>query len=101
MGRTPIANIRFEQKYEEFSKDSAPIRDTYIDLNRQYEYLSKEYEQHFNNLDSNGISYEEPGMERTPQEQFSRLCDITVLRNDQVPTYLSVDAKDIISEKQM
>ena len=88
-----------KQKYEEFSKDSAPIRDTYIDLNRQYEYLSKEYEQHFNNLDSNGISYEEPGMERTPQEQFSRLCDITVLRNDQVPTYLSVDAKDIISEK--
>lgn len=88
-----------KQKYEEFSKDSAPIRDTYIDLNRQYEYLSKEYEQHFNNLDSNGISYEKPGIERTPQEQFSRLCDITVLRNDQVPTYLSVDAKDIISEK--
>ena len=89
-----------KQKYEEFSRDSAPIRDTYIDLNRQYENLSKEYEQHFNNLDSNGISYEEPGIERTPQEQFSRLCDITALRNDQVPTYLSVDAKDIVSEKE-
>ena len=88
-----------KQKYEEFSKDFAPIRDTYIDLNRQYENLSKEYEQHFNNLDSNGISYEEPGIERTPQEQFARICDITVLRSDQVPTYLSVDAKEMVSEK--
>ena len=98
-GKSYHEYLEYKNEYLKIEKDADEIKEEYLGLTYKYDRIQDEYDKLMGRISANGSERDIDNSKLTPEERYSKYCDIALLRTDMLPSEISYDYEDLVWDK--